>query len=672
MILKWEYVSLIIRNKSPLILQSIGNLAKYHLCLLLIIGGICVSYGQYNPSLLPDTLETSKPYFILADSSIVISRDTIVFLLDTTEEKMPEGGKGTDFYQALKRSAYKTKFTRELYHLFFVSPDKKSPTDTIKTERSETPFVQYQGKTIRNVRFKVLQPFGPKLYDTTLVASSWLEKSANRLHHSSREKSLMRQLHIKEGDRLDAFQLADNERLLRELPYIEDAYIRVLPVPGYSKLVDLLITVKDQFSWGVNMKISSIQSSEFELFNKNLYGIGHQFNNSFQLDSKEDQKFGYNGHYLVKNIRGSYLNTGIAYQNTFEKEVIQWDLFKDFETFNTKYAGGIVINRTRRSDRITPGDPIESEVPLDFNYENYWLGRSFRLNSRNLFTRKKMVLAARVANRSFSNRPEVKPELNQFYHNSTLYMASIAFSKTQYYKSNLIYNFGRTEDIPYGDLFQLTLGYEDREFFHRDYIGINLEKAVYLKKSRSYLFNRFTIGGFFHKSHFEQGVLAAETKFVSRLRKLGNYKFRNFGKVSYLLGIRRFEEEFINLNNNNGIRGFKSDLVNGNQRLHFNFESVAFSPYMLGGFRFALFSFADIGIIGSNNKIIFDQEYYSGFGFGIRLRNENLVFKTIQLRLTYYPKVPSDFSNIEFRLSGEIRPKFNDFSVGEPQLLEYK
>ena len=235
-----------------------------------------------------------KQHSKLQDSTYIISRDTIVFLLDTVSETHFKNNSksGSKFYNSLQQGAGKRKFTKELYNLFFISPDKLNPTDTLKTERSETAFVQYQGKTIRNISVRVLEPFGPTLYDTTQVATTWIETTGNKLHNSSRRNHLRKLLRINEGDAVDPYNLADNERLIRELSYVKDAYFRVIPVLGSHTLVDLQLWVKDQFSWGANMKVGSLTSTDFEIYNRNLYGLGHEFSNSFEFDSNKDQKYG--------------------------------------------------------------------------------------------------------------------------------------------------------------------------------------------------------------------------------------------------------------------------------------------------------------------------------------------------------------------------------------------
>lgn len=621
-----------------------------------------------------DTLSGKKKKTFLHNKIKVVSKDTIIYLLDTVSEKtnVKSTKNGDEFYQSLKQGAYKRKFTKELYKLFFVSPDKLTPTDTLKTERSEAAFVQYQGKTIRNISVRVLEPFGSTLYDTTKVAISWIETSANKLHHTTSRRHLKKLLRIKEGESVDAYNLADNERLIRQLSYIKDAYFRVIPVLNSPHLVDLELWVKDQFSWGANMSVGSLTSTDFELYSRNLYGIGHEFSNKVEYDSKKDQQYGYTGKYKIRNIRKSFIDASLLYQNNYEKAVLGLELEKKFETYNTKFAGGFSISQTMRSDEIEDEDPILNEIPLDFNYGSLWIGRSYKVKTQRPFARRRLFLAASIASREFYERPEVGPFENQFFHNNNLYLASVSLNQIQYYKSNLIYNFGRTEDIPYGFLTQVTFGYEDREFSHRNYLGFDFQKAIYFNKSRSYFFNRIAIGGFFNSKRFEQGVLQAQTKFFTRIHQLGALRFRNFGNLQYTLGIRRFPEEFVSLLSERGIRGFDKESVTGTQKLVLNLESVAFTPYTLGGFRFAFYSFADLGFIGSNSKYIFKEKFYYGVGVGVRLNNENLVFKTIQFRFAFYPKAPIGFDNYEYQISGEERPKFNSFQVGQPNTVEFK
>ena len=50
-----------------------------------------------------------------------------------------------------------------------------------------------------------------------------------------------------------------------------------------------------------------------------------------------------------------------------------------------------------------------------------------------------------------------------------MFLVSAAFSRQKFYKTNLIYSYGQTEDIPYGLLINVTAGKEINEFKERIY-----------------------------------------------------------------------------------------------------------------------------------------------------------------------------------------------------------
>lgn len=503
-------------------------------------------------------------------------------------------------------------------------------------------------------------------------ARIWLEKTANRLHNTSSQSNIKKLLYLQEGDTLDAFNTAEDERLIRNLPYIKDAQFIVIPVMGSADLVDLYLLVKDQFSWGFNIDAGSLTSTSAELYNQNLYGRGHEIKSGFEYNSSKEQKWGYIASYKIPNIGRSHISAGITFSDNYKKSLIELSVKRKFETYMTKYAGGLILSKTMHSDKINSNDPILNEEPLDFDYASAWFGRSFKLESKKKLAKTQLFSTIGYSSLNFFKRPRVKPDLNEFFHNKRLYLASLTLNQTQYFKSNLIYNFGRTEDIPYGYLMQVTVGFEDREFSYRRYLAFEYQRATHFYKTKAYLFTKFAIGGYFNRDHYEQGNLILQNKLISRLRKSGRYRFRNFVELNYSLGIRRFPEEFITLNTPTGIRGFKSLEATGTQRLTLKLEHITFTPFIAGGFRFALFNFVDIGTIGSNQNQPFENRAYYGAGLGLRLNNENLVFKTIELRFAIYPKAPHDFSSPQYGISGEDRPKFSNFSVDRPKTIDFE
>ena len=139
-----------------------------------------------------------------------------------------------------------------------------------------------------------------------------------------------------------------------------------------------------------------------------------------------------------------------------------------------------------------------------------------------------------------------------------------------------------------------------------------------------------------------------------------------------MVGIKRYDIENLTLDKLDHIRGFSSNIAVGKQRLSLKLEEVVFMPQEFYKFNLAFFGFADLGIIGSNKKLIFTENYYSGFGFGIRLHNENLVFETIRIRFAFYPLFPDDFHFFGFVLNEQGKNEFHSFEPTAPNPMRFE
>src|SRR5690606_21606942 len=135
------------------------------------------------------------------------------------------------------------------------------------------------------------------------------------------------------------------------------------------------------------------------------------------------------------------------------------------------------------------------------------------------------------------------------------------------------------------------------------------------------------------------------------LHHINNYAVRHFLGMEYTRGIRRHKEELITINDQYGIRGLNSNWLRGTKKLALNWETMVIIPFQPIGFQFAFFGFADLGLI-STAKNVFKGDFFSGFGLGLRIRNDNLTFNTFQIRLGYYPKIPADERMFALDVSG--------------------
>jgi hypothetical protein len=428
----------------------------------------------------------------------------------------------------------------------------------------------------------------------------------------------------------------------------------------------------DKFSWGLKFKTSSFNSNYFSIQNKNLYGLGHQASLTISYSPEKDKKEGVSLYYYIDNIKQSFINTKIRYENTYKKNDLELDIYRDFIRSNIKYAWGINLHKSFKNKKIEIYEPIFNNMDLAYNKTCIWLARSFLLNKKKRYSIKQFIIGGLYKRLIFLERPMVSAERNRSYHNRDLFLTSISLSNYRYRKANLIYNFNEIEDIPYGYMYKLSLGYEKGEYKNRQYIGLQYSSVNNLSKSKHYLYKKINIGSYICDNKLEQGVVNSELTHVSKLRKINQFRLRNFIGLSHTLGIRRLPEEFISLAEGYGIKGTTKELLYGKQKLILNFENILFTPYTLGGFRFAFYNFIDTGFIGPNDKVIFKQKLYYGAGIGIRIYNANLVFNNFSISFSVYPNAPADFGKYHYKIYNTDHIYFNDFKTSKPLLIEYK
>lgn len=572
------------------------------------------------------------------------------------------------FYDSLQIKASRHRVTKWLYGTM-ISSAKDSGNNDLK---SYEYYKSFQKKTIGTISIRSLKVFGPNFDDTLKTTNIWVEKAANKLHSRSNLYVIRKNLWIKEGQLLDPELMMDNERLLRSLPYLKDVRIIITPKTSNDDLVDVLILTQDVFSFGVTGGIGNVKNGEVGIYDKNILGVGHEVGITLVGHTDRSPHIGFESYYAVNNIMGNFINFSAGYANTYLHQELFISLQRDFLRPQSVYAGGLTALRSFRTDRVYLNSNVTTIDPLNYIYLDGWYGRRLKLGINPNDSRFQMTLSGRVRYTHFYDRPLPDSYNNQYFTNSQFYLGSLSFSQRSYIRDYLVYSYGITEDIPKGYLCELVFGFDHNELNDRWYSHVFLSTGNLFKKKPFYLYTSLGVGSFFNQSHTEQGMADLKVDFISQLFNVWNVKARQFIKLNYTIGFNRFEIENLLLLNNNGIRGFGSRIGKGKQRLSLNVENVFFQKKSILNFQSALFSFFDIGIVGPAEQSIFKQSYYAGLGVGLRIRNENLVFKTIQIRLAYYPNHPSDVNSIGFILDGVSKTRFYNFQPRGPEPLRFE
>ncbi len=572
------------------------------------------------------------------------------------------------FYDSLAMKASRHKVTKWLYNWVICTENQTVNGDLSSYEYYKT----FENKTIGSISIKSLDVFGPDFTDTAKITNIWLEKWANKLHSKSNLYVIRKNLWIKEGQELDPDLIMDNERLLRSLPYLKDVRIIIKPHPFNNNMVDILILTKDVFSLGISGNIGSINKGEIGIYDKNILGVGHEIGTKLIAHTDLTPHIGFEAYYAINNVKGGFFDFSAGYTNTYLREGMFFSFERDFLRPQSVYAGGLTFLRSFRSDRINLSDHVLIDYPLDYLFLDTWYGRRLKRATNPNDSRFQINISGRVRYTSFYDRPQPDNDGNQFFANSTFYLGSLSFSRRSYVRDYLIYSYGITEDIPKGYLHELVFGYDHNEFGDRWYSHLYLSTGNLFKNKPFYFFTSFGLGTFWKPDGAEQGMADLKINYISPLFQVWRNQSRQFIKLNYTLGINRFEIEDLLLRNSDGIRGFGSRIGKGKQRLTLNVENVFFQKRSILNFQTAFFSFFDAGIVGPANESIFKQSYYAGLGLGLRIRNENLIFKTIQIRLAYYPNHPSDVSSIGFILDEVSKNRFYSFQPRGPEPLSFE
>jgi len=565
------------------------------------------------------------------------------------------------FLDSLKNRASRTLITKKLYDFIIIDRDPQTAKEM--NASGEERYMGSEGLKIRNIEIKRLNVFGTNINTPDLFDPNRLETLLNKTRFNTNEIIIRKNLLFRSGDTISSLTLSDNERYLRELNFIDDARILVLPVS--DSLADVIVVTKDIYSLGARASLAGVGKGMVSVFERNIFGMGHEFgvNVPWDVDSTDSPGFGVN--YRINNIGKTFTNLGLYFQDGLGRRSYGIDIGRGLISSSTKYAGNITLRRTITSEDL---DSLPEPHPVKYNLQDYWLLRSFLLNSKSVT---RLIIGARYINNNVFLHPYIEPDSYYHLQQYRLFLGSLSYSVQRFYKTSLIYGYGRTEDIPHGFLFNITAGQEFSEFKNRYYTGASLSLGESFGKI-GYLYSSVSFGTFINQKRTEQGILSLRTSYISTLAHIGRYRSRNFVNVEYTRGFDRYRDEFLTLIRNDGFSGFSNDSISNAQRLTINLETVLFSPVDFYGFKFAVFGFADAGFLFGTNQILSKGDFASAVGLGIRVRNDNLILNTFQVRLGFYPKVPDYSKTTTLMVSGEQMLKPYNFEPSQPSIIRFR
>lgn len=550
----------------------------------------------------------------------------------------------------------------------------------IEPEQVANPFFRFKGKIIRSIEIIRLD-FEYDIYDSTRKRTDFGTRMAKKFHRNSTEKMIRQNVFFKEGTRLYPLLLADNERYLRELVFIKDARILVDYAENSEDSVDVVVMTKDIFSIGARINISSTDRGRIELRDENLYGSGSKLAISGYYDKERRSNKDFGAEFVKRNIRGSFIDWTVGYQgyrlafnsSRNEESSFYTRIEKPLVTPYIPTTGAFEASLSSTRNNYVSDSLYNSDVRYQYYIVDGWFGYSLD-NRRAMYNSREIKVHRFMAIRGFMQHFTDKPQIakNSFdyrFSNIAGGLVSINFFRQVFYKTNFIYGFGRSEDVPEGFSIALTSGFVNKQGRNRPYGGFDVQ-VTNIRDKGFYSSYTFRAGGYYYKKRFEDVDMLFNADYFTRLGKISKTWFHR-GFIS--AGITAQANPVLNapllVTSQYGLPYYNDYMINADIRATIKGECVMYNTKKILGFRFAPFAFADASALKPTKEHISKTELYGALGGGVRTRNENLVFGTVELKGYYFPRTTGDMRNWRVEINTNIRFRYRSNFIARPDFV---
>ena len=546
--------------------------------------------------------------------------------------------------------------------------------------RTDKLFQRYNGRIIRHIKIQS-QEFVVTSADTTKRIKNSLRKISNKVHRKTRDFVIRNNLFFSENGRVSPYVLGDNERHLRDLPFIRDANIRVTPVRGSPDSVDIIVITKDVLSIGGSFRLHTAESVSLSLKEDNLMGYGDRLRAESLFDIKRDQKLGYGFDYIKRNMGGSFIDVAAGFTNfnkSFsngkrEERITYFRLTRPLFNRYMKWTYGSEVEWHETQNFYNPDSIYQYDFKYKYNIIDAWAAWNIdaaKVDGNDDKARSRRLIGLRVVQQNFKDKP--LKYANQYYFSYAdlkAVLGSFSIFRQNFYKTQYIYGFGRNEDLPEGIEGSFTAGWTKKSGRERPFAAINFQR-YHFTSSQHYFNYTFRAGTYLYKNKMEDIDLLAKIDYFSRLHQLERkWKQRFFFSTSAARQVNSLLSEPLKLESEYGLQELKNNNAGGNFRLTLKGESVFFSPWSVLFFRFAPFVFGNAAYLNLKINNVSAPKLYAALGGGVRIRNESLIFGTTEFRGMFFPR--KNFRNESWRVevNTNIRFKYNQEFIRRPEFV---
>lgn len=539
----------------------------------------------------------------------------------------------------------------------------------------------YTGKRINSITFEQ-HNFSTTIDSKESNIRDFFTRMANKIHSNSNTRAIKENLFFKEWDLFDPSIIAYNEKWLRDLSYIQDAKITAIVTPYDTNQVDLLVVTKDLFSYGGEVLINNKDAYSAKLNNINLMGTGNSAQIIQNFESKRNPKSGLGFDLGLNNLMGSFISIN-AGTNQFSSNMANNMLSarKNYISIqrpilhpNSKWLGGMeyleAINKN-----VFPGkwdSLFDQELNYNLKHKDIWIGYQLTKKRKLLkIDQDRQFIQYRFLENDFKARPiNYLAQIDRNYQNLSAHFLAYTIVRQSVYRTRYLYGLGRYEDLPIGRSLTWTAGKYKIEQDHAPYLGFKFEQYKLSKKENYTHIIGNIASSYMNKSVQDFRFLASVEQF-SKLKYLDNgFGYRQILNLSFTQTLKNKYNDALRINSIYGIPQLNKEQIKGGTRISANWETVFYNNRAILGFKSAPFIFSNLTYIRTVGEPILKGDLFSALGTGIRVRNENLIFGTVEFKGFYFPRVNQQMSPWNFSVITNLRYKYNSNIIEKPNYVE--
>ena len=569
---------------------------------------------------------------------------------------------------------------QKIFNLLKGTPNPLIDSTNMVINRYIQSIGSLEGKIIRSINIEQ-RHFGNDVDRPTFQKMNALINFANQLHDKTNKSTIAKNIFIKVDEPLNPLLVAYNEKWLRDLGYIQDARILAYPNKEDTNKVDVFVVTKDILPIGGNFNLKEANAFELNLSTENINDLGNAFSITQNYDHERKTVSGWGFDYTTRNILGSFLDlkTGAkSYTDNYANRMAS--------------ASNVFISGNKPLlhplDRWIYGFDIRQEKnrnayktwsdSLYINSLQYQL-RHFDANiGYQLFIKNKIYqndnlryfVQLRYLENDFITRPiQYQDQIDRNYQSLQAYFGSFTLFKQKIIRTQYLYGFGRNEDLPTGRSLMVTTGHYNREGQSLPYLGIQID-SYKLLKNESFRRAKLNIGSSYIDQQMQDFRFLASIENISKIHYLqSGYRYRQVINLSFAQTLKNKFNEALLINSIYGIPQLNRERIRGGTRITANWESIWYNSRTFYGFKKAPFVFANLTYIRTVSEPIKNGDIYSALGGGIRVRNENLILGTIELKGFYFPRTNLQLSPFNISLMANIRFKYNSSLIEKPDFV---